>query len=366
MSYEASVEALKKFLESSKELPIDLTRFLLDGVEYVDFLKICAKIRTMKGKSMGEWCSVWMDEALIHQRIAEKALAEGNKITAGEGFWRASIYNHYGQFLEWHNPIRHEAARRKVETYKRAAPLIVPPAERVEVQFESISLPAYMRLPIGKRKPPCVICIGGLESSKEEYYTFENMLLKRGLATFSFDGPGQCEVYYKMKARPDFDKATSAVVDYLQTREDIDADRLGAIGRSLGGYYLLRSVAFEKRIRAAVAWSSVDFESTWDRHTSGIKDGWAYISGKENWDEAKEYFMSFTLKGIADKITCPLYILQGKKDEINPTETAVWISKQVRGPVTLDIEEEGGHCVHNLGHIVRPRMTDWLAKTLGS
>ena len=362
MSYDAS-EVLGKFLQDSKALPVDLPRFLLDGVEYADFLKICEKIKTMKGGSMGEWCAAWMDAALVYQRIAEKALAEGNTVTAGEAFWKASIYNHYGQFMEWHNSMKHEAARRKVEMYKCAAPLIVPPAERVEVPFEGITLPAYLRLPMGKTKPPCVICIGGLESTKEEYYTFENILLRRGLATFSFDGPGQCEVYYKMKARPDFERATSAVVDYLQDRREIDFERLGAIGRSLGGYYLLRSAAFEKRIKAAVAWSSVDF-SRLDGHSPGMKDGWMYVSGKTNWDEAKKHFMSFTLEGVVGMITCPLYILQGEQDNIHSTERAVWISRQAKGPVVLDIVEDGNHCAQNLGQIVRPRMADWLAKIL--
>lgn len=362
MSNDAPVLALKKFLEASELLPNDLARFLTGGVEYVDYLKICKTIDSKRG-GMGEWCALWMDAALVHQRIAEKALTEGNTVTAGESFSRASIYNHFGQFMEWHNPIKHEAVRRKVETYKQAAPLIFPPAERVMVPFENIKLPGYLRLPLGTKKAPCVICISGLESSKEEFRTFENVLLERGLATFSFDGPGQCEVYYEMKARPDFDKATSAVVDYLQTRDDVDAERLGAMGRSLGGYYLLRSVAFEKRIKAAIAWSSVDFD-TWDKHTSALKDGWTYISGKKDWNEAREYFTSFTVKGIADQITCPLYILQGGLDQINPTEAAVWISRNVKGTVELDIVEEGGHCVHNLAHIVRPRMADWLAKTL--
>jgi 2,6-dihydroxypseudooxynicotine hydrolase len=360
----SSVEFLKKFLESSKELAagggtgLDMNRMMQEGLNYSDFLKVCDKIR-----NMDEWCPLWMDEALVHQRIAEKALAEGNTITAGEAFWRASMYNHYGQFLQWDNPIKQEAIKRKVEAFKHAAPLLVPPAERVEVKFENITLPGYMRLPIGKKKPPCVICISGLESSQEEYYVVGNLMLQRGLATFSFDGPGQGEVYDKMKARPDFEKPTGAVIDYLQSRKDIDTERIGAYGRSFGGYYVIRAAAFEKRIKAAVALGSVDWEKTWDKHTVSLKNGWTHVSGKRNWDEAKEFFMSFTLRNIADKITCPLYIMHGSRDAIFPTETAEYIKKHAKGPVTLDMEE-GTHCLHPIAHIIKPRIVDWLAKIL--
>ena len=335
-------------------------RFTQDGVEYLDLVNIL-----WPGiKTWDEWCEKFMKVGDTYNNIAETALKEGNKVTAGEAFWKACMYYHYGQFMEWHRPIKHEAVKKKVEAYKRAAPLILPPAERVEkIKFEGVTLPGYLRLPPGKKKPPMVVLIGGLESTKEEYYTYERLLLNRGMATFAFDGPGQCEVYYKMKARYDFEKPTAAVVDYLETRDDIDTKRLAVFGRSLGGYYAPRVAAFEKRFKACVAWSSVDFD-TFDSQSAGLKDGWQYISGTKSWDEAREFFKAFTLKGVAEKITCPLYFLHGAKDPIFPTETAKYIAKAAKGPVTLNIEPEGTHCAHNIGHLVRPKMADWLAKTL--
>ena len=109
----------------------------------------------------------------------------------------------------------------------------------------------------------------------------------------------------------------------------------------------------------------VDF-SIFDSHARRLKDGWTYVSGQRNWDEAKAYFQSFSLKGIADKITCPLYILHGSKDPIMPNETAIWLSKQAKGPTTLDLCEGGHHGCFNTpgGHITQPRMADWLARTL--
>ena len=47
------------------------------------------------------------------------------------------------------------------------------------------------------------------------------------------------------------------VVDYALTRPEIDGDKLGLIGMSLGGYLAARAVAFEHRIRAAVFFGGV-------------------------------------------------------------------------------------------------------------
>ena len=341
----------------------NLPRMLGDGVDYVDLMNTVAGLT-----NFGDWVSRWMDSALVHEKIAMDAEAKGLRISAGEFFWKASLYNHYAQFMEWHNQLKKDdAISRKVRNYNKGAPLFSPPSERIEIPFEGAVLPGFLRIPVGSKKPPLVLLIGGLESTKEEFYTFENLCQRRGLATFAFDGPGQGEVYYKLRARPDFEKATSAVIDYLQSRSDqVDLSRIGIIGRSLGGYYSPRSAAHDERIKACVAWAVIYDFSSWNKMSPGLKDGWTYISGSRGWDEAREYFRSFTLRGSTDKIKCPIYILQGELDDICPPEQARWLADEVKGPVKLDIVAGGTHCVHNLGHIYRPRMADWLTITLSA
>ena len=41
-----------------------------------------------------------------------------------------------------------------------------------------------------------------------------------------------------------------AVVDYLETRSDVDLSRIGIWGVSLGGYFAPRAAALEKKIKA--------------------------------------------------------------------------------------------------------------------
>ena len=95
--------------------------------------------------------------------------------------------------------------------------------------------------------------IPGLDSVKEELQATAEHLLSRGLAVIAIDGPGQGEAEYELPIEPAYERVTTAVADYLKGRDDVDPDRLGVFGVSLGGYYAARSAAYEPRVRAAVA-----------------------------------------------------------------------------------------------------------------
>ena len=58
-------------------------------------------------------------------------------------------------------------------------------------------MPAYLRVPPVSAKPPVVVIISGLESTKEEARTMEDGFLRRGMATFTFDGPARARPGFK-------------------------------------------------------------------------------------------------------------------------------------------------------------------------
>lgn len=72
-----------------------------------------------------------------------------------------------------------------------------PPQEPVEIGFRDIKMPSYLRLPIAAKKPPLVVLLGGLDTTKEEQMVINDLCVSRGLATLTFDGPGQGETFYR-------------------------------------------------------------------------------------------------------------------------------------------------------------------------
>ncbi len=93
-------------------------------------------------------------------------------------------------------------------------------------------------------------CCQGLDSTKEGRHRARGSYLRRGVAVLSLDGPGQGEASQWLTIRPDYEHVIAAAIDHLETRDDLDASRVGIYGMSLGGYYAPRAAAHEPRISA--------------------------------------------------------------------------------------------------------------------
>jgi 2,6-dihydroxypseudooxynicotine hydrolase len=271
-------------------------RMMGDGVPGGDVAVARDRLRRWE-----EWYPFWAGRGDEYERLAHEALAKGRRLSAGELFWQACLSYHYAQFLWFHDPANRECGqRRKVELYKQAAPLFSPPAERFEIPFEGVTISGYLRLPLGRTgHAPVALMLGGLESTKEESYLFENRCLARGLATCTFDGPGQGEMYFEARLRPDFHRFASAVIDWLVARAEVDPDRIGVIGRSLGGFYAVHTAAHEPRLKACVCWGVLFDLSYYDTMTEPSRRGFAYVAGYEDSDKASPYLKRTSIS--ADK-----------------------------------------------------------------
>ncbi|HEY4821493.1 MAG TPA: alpha/beta hydrolase, partial [Xanthobacteraceae bacterium] len=271
--------------------------------------------------SWDQWYPYWAGRGDAYENLARAALDRGRRQSAGELFWHACLSYHYAQFLWFHDPQSREAGQRhKVELYREAAPLFVAPAERFDLAFEDFVIPGYLRLPPGRIGPsPAAVILGGLESTKEESYRFENLCLARGLATCTFDGPGQGEMYFQAKLRPDFHRFASAVLDWLVARPEIDSARIGVIGRSLGGFYAVHWAAHEPRLKACVCWGVLFDLSYYDAMRDPARRGFAYVAGFDDPERAAPYLKkTLDLAGQAEHVGCPVYALHGARDTLIP------------------------------------------------
>ena len=72
------------------------------------------------------------------------------------------------------------------------------------------------------------------------------------------------------------------------------------------------------------------------------------------------------MAGAAERIRVPLLQVYGGRDKASPPEQAYRVEKEVPGPVTTVVYEEGVHVCNNVQYKARPMIADWLAKQLAS
>ena len=336
-------------------------RFISNGVLLADFEEVTAGVDRWE-----DWCSAWSARAAFHESLGREALEQGDKLSAGEHLSRAAVYYHFAKFVFVNDLDQMRTAHMKaVECRRLALPHLRPPGERVEIPYEGGHLEGILRQPRGGTRPPVIIMVPGLDSAKEEMEAYELPFLARGMATLMVDGPGQGEAEYEFPIRGDFEVAAKSMVDWVFGRNDIDAARIGLWGVSLGGYYAPRAVAFEKRIRACIGLAGpYDWEEIWDGLPELTREAFRVRSHKRTQDEARQHARTLTLKGVAKRIECPLFLVAGKLDRLVPWQHAQRIADEAKGPVELLVVEDGNHIANNRPYRYRLKTADWMAAQL--
>jgi 2,6-dihydroxypseudooxynicotine hydrolase len=336
-------------------------RFTANGVDPNDLARTTSAIEDWAG-----WLDGWETLANAYEARAVQAESQGRLRSAGEFYQRASIALHFGEFVWFEDLERHnEAAARSARLMRRSLSLLDPSAERLEIPFGGAVLPANLRRPARVERPPVVILIPGLDSSKEEFCTFEEVFLNRGMATLALDGPGQGETLRELPLRADYEHPVAALIDELEKRDDLSVGAIGAMGMSLGGYFVVRAAAGEPRIRALVGLSGPFSVSGWIR--AGITDisreALAVKVGAGDEGDLSRLIEPFDLEPVIGGMTQSALLVTGRLDRVIPWEETK--RQAERAPnAEFVIFEEGTHVLNNMAPIVRPLVADWLREHL--
>jgi pimeloyl-ACP methyl ester carboxylesterase len=335
-------------------------RMVSQGIDYNDFVRTTTRI-----ERWDEWLDQWCDTAELHLRLAREAEEAGRRRTAGEAFVRAALCFHFAKYVWVLDGARNrDATERARETLYEAHRLLDPNAERVQASLDGGTIVANLRRPPGIDRPALVIMIPGLDSTKEEFFNFEQVFIDRGLATLSLDGPGQGETGFELPLRHDYEVAVTAILDELQGRDDIDLDRVGAAGVSLGGYYAPRAAAFEPRLRAIAGVAGpLNFGKLWDDLPVLTREAFVYYSRSADDEAGRQAALRLDLDGVAGRIEQPALVITGKLDRLIPWESTKRIADQAPNG-TLVVYEEGNHVCNNVAYRYRPLLADWLGEQL--
>lgn len=338
-------------------------RFIANGVDASDFHATLART-----ERWADWCAEWSRTAAVHESIAREAEARGGRLSAAEAWARAAVCYHFGKFLFFVNRAQARAAHDAVvRCYTSAAPGLFWPAERVLVPYEGTRLAAWLRRPLGAERPAVVLIVPGLDSVKEEMGTLEAEFLKRGLATLTVDGPGQGEAEWELPIEPAYERPVGALLDWLEARSDVDSRRVGAVGISLGGYYVPRVAAFEPRLRAcAPIGGPYDMGALWESLPALTRQALVVRTHARDDADAAQRAARLNLAGVAERIRCPLLVVHGKLDTLIPWEQAARLYEEASGPKRAAIYDEGNHVCSNIIYKWRPLVADWMVEQLGA
>ena len=223
---------------------------------------------------------------------------------------------------------------------------------------------AYLAIPKNGKAPfPVVLLIDGLGGSKERWWGKNNWpngietteaLVRKGFAVFTIDAAMHGERFDSTGVFPKpptfrnnklmhtyYDMIHQTVqdymrgLDYLETRGDIDTEKLGAYGLSMGGAITFILTALDERVKTSVT-------------------GVAVVYGNQ-YSAVNAY--NFTPR-ISTK---PFLMLMGDHDGYYTPKTATKLFNSIGGDNNQLIIFEGGHKIQP-SYI--PTIVDWFVKEL--
>ncbi|MEU4579221.1 alpha/beta fold hydrolase [Nonomuraea sp. NPDC023979] len=306
----------------------NLSRATGAGLDPHEYLRVTGEMT-----DLDQWGEAFMRAAREHVARAGQA---ATAISTGEHLQAAARWFHFATL----GPNRQSAlaAAEADAAMERALELLEPQARRIE----GPGFTGWLRGPADAAAT--VVVVPGLDSGKEEFHDLVIALLRRGLAVFAMDGPGQGALAATSTVRADYHHVIGQVIDTLRPRN------VGLVGLSLGGYYVAESAARESRVAAAVTVSG-PFRLHWDDLPPPVRDLLIQRAGGE--EAARRFAGQVDVSALAPQITCPLLVIDGGQDVI-PGVT--------NGEPLARLAPHGHYlCLPHGDHLLGNARPDWLA-----
>jgi fermentation-respiration switch protein FrsA (DUF1100 family) len=304
------------------------------------------------------------------EEIARKAEQEGRIVTARESYFMAALFYVNAQWgiFEDDDEMKIRLAEKQNACYDKYIQSAEHKIERVELPFEGKSVPALFHFPAAAALPyPCVVSIPGMDSVKEDMPMYGDALLERGMAVLRLDGPGQGESNMRKirVTEKNYEEAGRSAMDYLCSRPEIDKNRIGLQGTSMGSYWGFRCAAAESRYKAvALSLPCLEpgLDSLLNSASPTFKLNYMYMAGYDDEAAFDEFAKKIDVRGLESKIKAPLLIVTGEDDELCPIEDLYEVIRKVPHPKTLAIYEGERHSIRN--PFARDLAADWLKDRL--
>jgi esterase FrsA len=357
----------------------EVGQYPLIGLDPADVKEAFESIHTA---DKDEWAAGFMRVADRYFNEA-KSIEKTDPTKANADYIRAWRIYSFGRWPFPASPGKQRSYEKALESFLDHAKFFDPPLEVVHIPFEGKEIIGYLRLPKNAKGPvPLVIAVNGLDSRKEDLTESFSAILPFGIGYLAVDGPGTGQ--NPIKVSETADRMLSKVIDYAQSRPEIDKTRIAMHGVSWGAYWATKMAIVERaRLRGCSAQSPpVDqfFQKDWIvNHMLGNRE---YLfdqvpalmnvyEGVRTLDEMIAFSPKISLvqQGLLGKPMAPMLILQGVLDTQVPVEDDYLLLSKGDVPKEAWINPRGGHLGRQVGVWPDPRIfkeviIPWLVKTL--
>lgn len=281
------------------------------------------------------------------------------------------------------NGSTHGTSRRLTNlnaAYTAATRLV--PAQRFRVRDEAgFAIDAWFlpaNVPRGTRAPTLLEIHGGPQAAFGNTFFHElQMLAGRGYNVVYANPRGSLGYGYAFTAAlakdwgdPMF-RDEMAVIDAVVKRPDVDAQRLGVLGGSYGGYATLWVIGHTPRFRAAVAERVVSNMTSSSLACDECSNTSATLGFGNPWDHQSEYWRQSPVRTI-DMVRTPLLLLHSDEDTRTPlVDSDQWftLAKALHEPITYVQVPRENHDLNRTGEPIHRierlhLIADWFAKEL--
>jgi 2,6-dihydroxypseudooxynicotine hydrolase len=348
-------------METKNEVPnvrAMYPRLLQFGVSYGDMERMSRKTTD------------WPSFTSLMQNLAEKweeagdtALNSGRLQTPREHWRHATDYYHYAQLRTPESLLKEELRSASRRCYSKLATVLDRPPVRCDIPYQSTLLPGYLR--VAYPGAPCVILIGGLDSSKEvELHYFAEMFLNRSCSVFYFDGPGQGELLGQVSIAGGFENSVANAISFLTADARVRPAAIGCFGVSFGGHLACRAAASDPRISACISIGGFFDARILDRLPPIARAAVRKAFGVSEQDDVSEIARQITLEPLRGQMKCPLLIVHGTEDHLVDMAQVDAMKDWASGPVETMVLDGSEHVCSDRFHECLPFMGDWMADLL--
>ena len=339
-------------------------------------------VARLEGTTEDKWVPVWEEAGRRHEKEGDRREETGDHDGARLSYLQAKTYYAIGRFPGEISDVKRRISDDCARAYRKACAHLEPRLEVVEFEHQGKTIRGHLRVPHSGVPTAAVLVMCGADVFKEDRGWAQDLCLENGMAALVMDGPGTGENPFPWA--PESVTAWEAAIDYLASRPEIDADRVGAFGISRGGYSVMQLAGTAPdKVGAVVANAGHPFgyvmaddemeefvrvrneRATWRFGGPDDPPSFPSTSVAQEREEFGEWALSE--QGILDDITMPVLMINGKLDHLAPIGNIYFMLET--GPVAgkeARVYADAGHCAFKYFDHWAPASFRWLAEKLGA